>query len=206
MLFSRPEVREALSTAGVLLAWESVRPVPTVTIDFGGGRTLKRTLNGNIAFYVCAPDGRVVDIIPGLYSPAAFVEELGQALSLLDRSPEDVSAHHRPKPQPVRVRNPRGADVTKYAALGERPIIEAVEARPEPLLEVLRTEADYLEADTRYNRERRKPKVRALLSGAPVRPPELTKRVYKDVLHCDLDDPYLGLGAALFDGGGYGGR
>lgn len=201
MLFSRPEVREVLSTNDVLLAWESVRPVPTVTIDFGGGRTLKRTINGNIAFYVCAPDGRVLDIIPGLNSPAAFVAELREALSLVGRTADEVAAHHRSgglRATPTVRRRPR-ADTSKYMAI-EVPVHRAIE--PEPLL----TETDFLDADTRFNRAERKPKVRALLSGAAVRPPEVTKRVYKDVLQCDLDDPYLGLGAALFDGGGYGGR
>jgi hypothetical protein len=31
-----------------------------------------------------------------------------------------------------------------------------------------------------------------------VRPDEVTRPIYRDVLHADLDDPYLGLGEALF--------
>jgi len=38
-----------------------------------------------------------------------------------------------------------------------------------------------------------------LLAGTGlVKPAALTKRLYKDVLHFDLDDPYLGLGDLLF--------
>ena len=49
--------------------------MPTVEIDFGNGRKLKRTVNGNIATYVCSPDGRVLDIIPGLNSPEAYLDD-----------------------------------------------------------------------------------------------------------------------------------
>jgi hypothetical protein len=187
VLFSRPEVREILKD--VLLAWESVRPVPTATIDFGNGRTLKRTINGNIAFYVCAPDGRVVDILPGLSSPEAFVRDLREALDRIGAVPG--AAHRSDGARPSRA---IPADAAK---------IMAVEA---PLHRELVTEADFLDADTRHNRAERKPKVRALLAGASVRPAEITKRVYKEILGCDLDDPYLGLAGTLFDGGGYGGR
>ena len=33
----------------------------------------------------------------------------------------------------------------------------------------------------------------------PLRPDEIKKWVYREVLHADLDDPYLGLGKLLFD-------
>ena len=40
MLFSQPELAAFLS-ATFECAWESVRPVPHATIDFGDGRTLE---------------------------------------------------------------------------------------------------------------------------------------------------------------------
>ncbi len=55
-----------------MLHWQSVRPVPRVTIDFGDGRKLERTLTGNSAHYVLASDGTPLDVLPGLYSPLAF--------------------------------------------------------------------------------------------------------------------------------------
>ena len=61
-----------------VLCWQSVRDVPKVTIDFGGGKVLERTLKGNTAFYLCRPDGRVVDILPGVYTPEDFLSELGR--------------------------------------------------------------------------------------------------------------------------------
>src|SRR5262245_24965907 len=48
------------------LCWHSVRPVPKVTIDFGDGRTLERTLTGNSAHLVLDARGRPVDALPGL--------------------------------------------------------------------------------------------------------------------------------------------
>ncbi len=55
-----------------ICVWESERPVPVVTIDFGDGRTLKRTVTGNSAHYVLDSDGRVIDVAPGLMDPVTF--------------------------------------------------------------------------------------------------------------------------------------
>ena len=41
---------------------------PKVTIDFGNGKTLERTLTGNSAHLVLDVDGRPVDALPGLFS------------------------------------------------------------------------------------------------------------------------------------------
>jgi hypothetical protein len=59
-----------------ILHWKSVRPAPRVTIDFGDGRVLERTITGNSIHYVLDGDGRVVDALPGLYGPSAFLAEL----------------------------------------------------------------------------------------------------------------------------------
>lgn len=55
-----------------VLHWQSVRPVPRVTIDFGDGRKLERTMTGNSAHYVLDASGRPLDVLPGLYGPQAF--------------------------------------------------------------------------------------------------------------------------------------
>jgi hypothetical protein len=65
-----------------VLHWESVRPVPRVTIDFGDGRKLERTLTGNSAHYVLTSTGRPLDALPGLYSPAKFLNWLGMMRGL----------------------------------------------------------------------------------------------------------------------------
>ncbi len=58
------------------LHWSSERPVPKVTVAFGGGRVLKSTIAGNSAHYLLTNDGTPVDVLPGLFSPKAFVDTL----------------------------------------------------------------------------------------------------------------------------------
>ena len=59
-----------------ILHWESVRPVPLVTIDFGDGRKLVRTITGNSIHYVLTPEGEIIDALPGLYAADTFAKEL----------------------------------------------------------------------------------------------------------------------------------
>jgi hypothetical protein len=74
-LYANAEVSKTLREKYVL-HWQSVRPVPRVTIDFGDGRKLERTLTGNSAHYILTPAGEVVDVLPGLYGPRAFLEKI----------------------------------------------------------------------------------------------------------------------------------
>ncbi|MBE9028999.1 hypothetical protein IQ266_04385 [filamentous cyanobacterium LEGE 11480] len=62
-----------------ILHWSSERPVPKVTIDFGNGRKLERTVTGNSIHYVLDAQGRPIEAIPGLYGPQAFANQLTQA-------------------------------------------------------------------------------------------------------------------------------
>jgi hypothetical protein len=59
-----------------VLHWQSLRPVPRVTIDFGGGRRITKTLTGNSAHLVLDPNGRVADALPGLFSREVFAQLL----------------------------------------------------------------------------------------------------------------------------------
>ena len=77
-LYSNAEISQYLREH-FIMHWQSVRPVPKVTIDFGDGRKLERTLTGNSIHYVLASDGRPVEALPGLYSPAKFLECLKTA-------------------------------------------------------------------------------------------------------------------------------
>ncbi len=78
ILYANEEVSKLLREQFVL-HWESVRPVPKVRIDFGDGRTLERTLTGNSIHYLLNAEGRVIDALPGLYGPAAFVKGIQTA-------------------------------------------------------------------------------------------------------------------------------
>jgi hypothetical protein len=62
-----------------ILHWSSERPVPKVTIDFGDGRKLQRTVTGNSVHYVLDTQGQPIEAIPGLYGPQAFASQLTQA-------------------------------------------------------------------------------------------------------------------------------
>jgi hypothetical protein len=65
-----------------ILHWRSVRPVPKVTIDFGDGRKIERTITGNSIHYVLDADGRIIDALPGLYGAQTFLTGLQQAEQL----------------------------------------------------------------------------------------------------------------------------
>ena len=80
-LYSNKEVSNYLREHYVL-HWQTVRPVPRVTIDFGDGRKLERTVTGNSAHYVLDAEGRPLDVLPGLYGPKAFCAWLTRSDSL----------------------------------------------------------------------------------------------------------------------------
>ena len=84
-LYANKEVSAYLRDRFVL-HWKSVRPVPKVTIDFGDGRKLERTITGNSIHYVLDAEGRVIDALPGLYGPKAFLQGLQHAEQIAQRS------------------------------------------------------------------------------------------------------------------------
>ncbi|MFT7579264.1 MAG: hypothetical protein ACI9MR_000927 [Myxococcota bacterium] len=88
-----------------VLHWEAVRDqVPQITVDFGRGRKIVRTITGNSLHYVMTANGTPVDALPGLYGPAAFKtwlegsEILARTVSAapsLDAKQAALTAHHR---------------------------------------------------------------------------------------------------------------
>lgn len=86
-----------------VLHWKSVRPAPRVTIDYGDGRKLERTLTGNSIHYILDSEGRVIDALPGLYGPQAFLRGLTQAEAVVKQTAgkseqqrvEILSRYHR---------------------------------------------------------------------------------------------------------------
>jgi hypothetical protein len=232
VLFSNPEV-SALVRDQFVAAWESVRPVPIVEIDFGNGTKLKRTVNGNIATYLCTPEGRVLDVIPGLNSPEAYLDDLRHALNLYRATfarcadvEKILCGYHRENlttptvyewviNDAAKARIERLIKMSldmKQTAKGLH-IVPGPYARPaadskkweveQPVRALTAEDAAILAADTELNRKERKPLLHKILSEKIVTPAEITKRVYKEVLHCDLDDPYLGLVSSAFHGGAY---
>ena len=84
VLYSNVEVAAALRERFVL-HWQTVRSVPLITIDFGDGRKLERTITGNSIHYVLDADGQPIEALPGLYGPKAFLRGLEDAEGLFKR-------------------------------------------------------------------------------------------------------------------------
>lgn len=78
VLYADPQISLHLRDR-FILHWQSVRPVPKVTIDFGDGRRLEGTITGNSLHYVLDSKGRLIDALPGLYAPEAFKKALDWA-------------------------------------------------------------------------------------------------------------------------------
>jgi hypothetical protein len=259
VLFSSNEVAQFINST-FEPAWESVRPAPVVTIDFGNGHTITRTLQGNIATYVCDADGFVYDLLPGIYTPDPYREQLlllaALATSLRDQ-PETKKAdllrtyHARqlmtsrtPVTQEMRTVAMTGGGIkggfgggiggigggfgggisggglgggiggfggggirgastgfgsggiegpTQQVLMGQTPNFTAGARLPSDLA---RHPGLILDAQVNETVRRRQVHQRMSSTGL-VRPGDLKKWLYKDVLHADLDDPMLGLGEVL---------
>lgn len=102
VLYADPQISRLLRDRFVL-HWESVRPVPKVTVDFGDGRRLVGTVTGNSIHYVLDSRGRLVDALPGLNGPGAFLRFLATAegeagrMAALDDAGyvRELKAYHR---------------------------------------------------------------------------------------------------------------
>ncbi|MEO8648841.1 MAG: hypothetical protein ABI539_06715 [Acidobacteriota bacterium] len=84
VLYPNAEIRKYLRD-NYILHWLSVRPAPRITIDFGDGRKIERTITGNSIHYVLDENGTVIEALPGLYSPKGFLIYLTQAKQVNDR-------------------------------------------------------------------------------------------------------------------------
>jgi hypothetical protein len=257
VLFSQPELA-AFIAARFAPVWQKVRAAPQVSVDFGGGRVVRRTLHGNVATWILDQDGFVLDVIGGVYAPAAYRERLEEALRLhglvrprhprlLEQAAVRFADYHaRQRDALARSGAPlflRSQGVTKAgverwalvamgdgrddhdaagagnrhgpalrALLAARPSGAPVPAAPasdlaKRLIEraprvASGVDALPLEADVRFNETARRGTIHAILAetGLVRFDPALTSRVYREALHCDLDDPYLGLGTLLFAG------
>jgi hypothetical protein len=134
VLYANAEVSQYLREHFVL-HWKSVRPAPRVTIDFGDGRKLERTVTGNSVHYVLDAEGQPLDALPGLYGPAAFMRALAQSEALarqLDgKTPAArwpaLRAYHNARIQAIA--REWAADVTKTGGRVPADVVARIERR-----------------------------------------------------------------------------
>jgi hypothetical protein len=252
VLFSSDAVANAINNTFEPV-WESVRPVPLVTIDFGNGHAITRTLHGNIATYLCNEQGTVFDILPGIYEPKEYLNQLNQfALlfrharqqfrpgklmgaaefkqALASHIDERLRAYHLR--QVSRLRENEPADVLavnllkgglskaeievpiELIAAGDLGKIPGIyspatfgkvppapdESRPVPTSAQEIAGWKELVEDTRINESIRRMAIHEKLAATGrVKPDDMKKWLFKDVLAADLDDPTLGIGKLLDD-------
>lgn len=97
-LYPNAEISKELRD-NYILHWQSVRSAPKITIDYGDGRKLERTITGNSIHYILDSSGRPIDGIPGLYGPQAFLKQLQKSRNFVreynQRSHDERTAYLR---------------------------------------------------------------------------------------------------------------
>jgi hypothetical protein len=238
VLLSDPKVGEFLKTQ-VVPSWEMVREVPKVTVNFGGGKKLERTITGNTVMYLCTPEGTVLDAWPGVYMPEDFLASIHASLrSLKDRAPSDKLAWHRERA----ASSPTLAGMARTSmgkAMVESPLLQVLQSAPRSELtgasrpsavegfesyaqsltdlskipmrpeqakrilaanlgpnatpEELGMEATRL--DSKINIRAMRPAIHLWMAEQKELPTlaQGKQTLFKQVLHIDIDDPYLGL-------------
>ena len=136
VLYANREISEELRK-NYVLHWESVRPIPRVTVDFGDGRTMERTITGNSVHYLLTPSGRFADALPGLYGPRSFKAWLSDAGTLartMAQAPDPEAAflaHHEARRRPTAlvplgIRADEAATLTVSKMRVEAPLLTSV--------------------------------------------------------------------------------
>lgn len=210
------DARFTSATSGYVLGWQNVRPAPKVTIDFGNGKRLERTLKGSTIVYVCRPDGAVVDAYPGVYTADDFLSLLAETRPQQTRSPLQVLAWHRSQAStPALAAGP--VELTASKAVVQAPLASMLENRRaapsgefSDMSALPVTRGDVAErlglppeasggaivaADSRRYRNSTRAATHRLIGGfqgLPT-PDQCLKPLFKDILKVPIDDPYLGL-------------
>lgn len=186
LLYPEPRINQLLRNDFVL-HWQSVRPVPKITIDFGDGRRVERTLTGNSVHVVLDMHGRAADALPGLMSREVFLEQLVQARHLARaRRGELAELHHRaaapPPPLPAVSRAFAASRIAATKHVVEAPLLRAVELD--------------LEADTAQNLALHRRIHEAFAAGAEWAGLDgLVEWIYAELFEMPLGDAALGLDA-----------
>lgn len=188
LLYPRPQINQVLRRDFVL-HWQSVRAVPRVTIDFGDGRRVERTLTGNSVHVVLDPCGRAVDALPGLFSADVFVEQLAQARAFglanrrtLARLHDRARARIPAAPSAAVTRAVKASRLAATKHVLEAPLLRAVS------LDTAGDTAQNLELHRRIHDEFAAGTEWAGLAG-------FVEWIYAELFEMPLDDAALGLDA-----------
>lgn len=187
LLYPEPRINQVLRQDFVL-HWQPVRPVPIVTLDFGDGRRIERTLTGNSVHLVLDARGRAVDALPGLFAPEAFLELLADARAFGRAAPAALPSMHA---RTLRARAP-GDPVAPSRATVASQIAMTKHVVEGPLLRAVAL--DPLDADTARNHALHR-RVHELFA-AGIEWPDLDALVawiYAELFEMPLHDPALGL-------------
>jgi len=188
----------AVMNESFVLHWASVCPVPKVTIDFGGGRVVIRTVTGNSAHLVLDQEGRVLDAIPGVYTPQAFIRALTNGARAGERPAYhreclqriEASGRDRPSAPPARLPTAREAGALTMTKM----------RMEEPLLRLITTLGASIAEDTWINEHQLHRQIHEALANheAPTRREAFVEWLYETVFLMPLSDPWLGLRSGPF--------
>lgn len=210
-----------------------------VTIDFGNGEIVQRTLHGNVATYVCNAQGNVLDVLPGIYDAPTFQKRLNDLVKLhqytvdpdaiytltdqlreyhekrLESISDNRELHYESFERAMITGIERGVKIVlkpstriaSRAAFAKRQSRKSTENSGDPHHHATPTtpqklsESEMLARDTALNENVRRVQIHKYLGDRTetISPDQLKHWLYREVLHADLDDPYLGLGSILFD-------
>jgi hypothetical protein len=119
--------------------------------------------------------------------PDVFVNTAGISKAVIERSIRAVLV------------STKGAATERQSLLGEESLLYQLKENEEAVTGEDVSSWKQLKEDTQLNETVRRRLIHEMLAEKGlVRPEAVVKRIYKDVLHADLDDPYLGLGNVLF--------
>lgn len=198
LLYPQAQINQLLRDHFVL-HWQSVRPVPKVTIDFGDGRRVEKTLTGNSVHVVLDPEGRPADALPGLFAPGVFhalaVRAHGYALAERGKLAE---LHRHALAQPLPLSAYAASPPAATPPNGSRAVRASMIAPTKHMVEmpVLRAVAPLsdVEGDTRTNLALHARIHQAFAAGAQWSSVDaMVARIYEDLFAMPIHDAALGL-------------
>jgi hypothetical protein len=194
-----------------VLHWQSVRPAPRITIDFGDGRKIQRTITGNSVHYVLRADGRPVEALPGLYDAQTFLTALRRVEAALAAGQPVVEFHRqrlakledeRRQFESHRARldgNSRQAMRAKFPDAQQAGGLAASKmAVEDPFLRMVRNFERTLAEDTARNEFELHRRIHEWFAAGEVgdEVEKLNERVYAELFLMPAEDAWLGLAPA----------